>query len=70
MDDMDVILFLQTILKKILHRSNYHLRSLCFCMSMADDQIVTNIQKLIDGEKLIFDYTIKRICDKIYLKWK
>ena len=70
MNDLDIRLFLQTILKKILHRSNHHLRSLCFCMSKADDQMVTKIQKLIDVEKLIFDYTIKRICDKIYLKWK
>ncbi len=70
MDDMDIRLFLQTVLKKILHRSNHHLRSLCFCMFMADDQMVKEIQELIDIEKLIFDYEIKRICNKIYLKWK
>jgi hypothetical protein len=43
---------------------------LCLHVSTADDDIIKKIDKMISSEKLLFDYTIKRIVDNIYLQWK
>jgi hypothetical protein len=45
------------------------LRSLCLCVPNASEEIVHKLHKLIDTEKLLSNYTIKRICNKIFLKW-
>ncbi len=47
---------------------DHHLRSLCFRIPTADNQIVKKLEKMIDNEKLLVDYTIKRICDNIHLQ--
>jgi hypothetical protein len=62
---IDIELFL-----RIMKKSNHSLRSLCFCIPMADDEMIKKIQKIIDLEKLIHDYKIKRVCDQIYLQWE
>jgi hypothetical protein len=46
-----------------------HLCLLCIWFSKADDKMTNNLQKIIDSEKLIANYTIKRICDRIYFRW-
>ncbi|CAF4349219.1 unnamed protein product [Rotaria sp. Silwood2] len=46
-----------------------HLCSICLWISEANDEMMSNLQIIIDIEKLIDNYTIKRICDKIYLRW-
>jgi hypothetical protein len=69
-NNIHIQLFIQNILKKILNKSsNLQLRSLCLCTPLADDHIVKNIQNIIDQEKLIFDYRIKRVWNDIYLQW-
>jgi hypothetical protein len=63
-------LFLRTIFIEINHNDNYYLRSLCFHSPLADDQMVEKLDKMIHLEKLLCDYTIKRVCENIYLQWK
>ncbi len=46
------------------------LRSLCLRVSTADDQMIKTLQKMIDDEKLLINYTIKCVVDTIYLRWK
>jgi len=46
-----------------------HLSLICIWFSKADDKITNNLQRIINIEKLIDNYTIKRICDRIYLQW-
>ncbi len=66
----DVKLVLNHLLKKI-HRENHdHLRSLCFGVPTADDPMIQTLQTMIDNEKLLIDYKIKRVVDHVYLKWK
>jgi len=46
-----------------------YLCSLCIWFSTADDKMMNHLQRIIDTEKLVDNYTIKRICDRIYLRW-
>jgi hypothetical protein len=42
---------------------------ICISLSNADDIITNNLQNIIDSEKLVENYKILRICDRIYLQW-
>jgi hypothetical protein len=70
LNDMHVKLVLDHVLKKIHHDWNDHLRSLCFGVPAADDQMIKTLQKTIDDEKFLINYTIKHIDDHVYLQWK
>jgi hypothetical protein len=59
---------IRDIFKEI--KPDNHLRSLCLCISAADHQIIQTLQKMIDHEKLLINYTIKRVIDNIYIQWK
>jgi len=69
-NNMNIKSYLRNIFKKIKHDGNEHLRLLCFRVVAADDNIIIQLEKMINSKKLIFDYTIKRVCDNIYLQWK
>jgi hypothetical protein len=62
-NNMDIQLFVKTILMKINNDRNQYLRSLCLHIPIEHDRI---IQKL----KEIHHFTIQRISDNIYLEWK
>ena len=66
--DMDLEMLVRFILIK---STTYipHLCSLCLTIPNADEEIVHQLQKLIDSEKLLTNYMIKRICNNILLKW-
>jgi hypothetical protein len=65
-----ISLFLRTILQKIEHEHNEHLRSLCFSARAADDNMIKNLEQWINSENLLLDYTIKRVLNNVYLQWK
>ncbi len=65
LNNMNIGLCIRLILMKI---SNRQLRLLCFRVIAADDQIIEKLNKMIHFEKLILDYTIKRVLDDIYLQ--
>jgi hypothetical protein len=67
--NMDMKLFVRLILKKLTTKYLHQLRLLCFHVRAADDQTIKQLNKMIDDEKLLFDYTIKRVLDFIYLQW-
>jgi hypothetical protein len=69
-NNMDVKLFVENILKKILSEDNSNLHSLCFSIPTADDQMIKNLKKMINYKKLLIDYTIKCVFNNIYLQWK
>ena len=69
-NNMDVQLFVREMLNKINFERNQYLRLLCFHVPAADYQIIKKLEKMINTEKLIVDYSFKRVCDNIYLKWK
>jgi hypothetical protein len=68
-NNMDMKLFVRLILMKMKtqHQSKFQL--LCFHVPAADDQTIKQLNNMIDDEKLLFDYTIKRVLDFIYLQW-
>ncbi|CAF2975458.1 unnamed protein product [Rotaria sp. Silwood2] len=68
--DMDAQLFLRNILAKITDGYNDQLRSIYFQVPAADDVMVKRFKKMIDDEKLLNNYTIKRVVDHIHLKVK
>ncbi|CAF4109825.1 unnamed protein product [Rotaria sp. Silwood2] len=68
--NMNIQSFLRTILKKITANSKIRVRSLCFHIPLADDQVVQNLQTYIRCEQLLLQFTIKRILDDyINLQW-
>jgi len=67
LNNINIELFVRLILMKI---SNHQLRLLSFRVIAADDQIIQKLNKMIHFEKLLLDYTIKRILNDIYLQWK
>ncbi len=69
-NDMDVELFVRQMLDKINFEHNRYLRLLCFLVPAADDEIIRKLEKMINTEKLIVNYSIKRFLENIYLQWK
>lgn len=70
LNDMDVELFVREILDKINSENNQHLRLLSFIIEEANDELIQKLAKMIDTEKLIVDYSIRRVYDNIFLQWK
>jgi hypothetical protein len=56
------------LIKTITHIC--YLRSICFRVYNANDQMIYDLQQLIDSEKLLVDYNITRKCNDIFLQWK
>ncbi|CAF4617555.1 unnamed protein product, partial [Rotaria sp. Silwood2] len=70
LNNMNIELFLRIILKEINNRSFCFIRLLCFHEPTVDDQMIENLEKMINYEQLLLQFTIKRISDNIYLQWK
>jgi hypothetical protein len=70
LNPVEAELVLDHVLKKIHHDCNDHLGLLCFGVPAADDQMIKTLQKMIDAEKLLINYTLKRVGDDIYFQWK
>jgi len=69
-NNIDFELLVRDILNKITKKCNYQLRSFCFSIPTADDDIVKELEEMINVDNLSFDFTIKCIIDKIYMQWK
>ncbi|CAF1511477.1 unnamed protein product [Adineta steineri] len=69
-NDMEVELFLKEILSIQMEDIDNCLCSLCFRIPLLDDQMMETLEEMIDHEKLLINYTIKRVCDNIYLHWR
>jgi hypothetical protein len=67
--NMDMKSFVRFILVKLMTKYFHPLRLLCFHVRAADDQTIKQLNKMIDEEKLLFDYKIKRVLDFFYLQW-
>jgi len=63
---MTIELFVRDILNKI----NKDLCLLCIYVSKADDKMIERVNKMIDNEKILSNYTIHHELDNIYLQWK
>jgi mannitol/fructose-specific phosphotransferase system IIA component (Ntr-type) len=70
LNDRDVELFVREILDKINSENNQHLRLLSFIVEGANDEFIQKLTKMINTEKLIVDYSIRRVYDNIFLQWK
>ena len=68
--DMNIELFIRDILNKIDNNHHEHLRLLCIYDVKADDEMIKRLNKMIDDEKLLLNYTIHRERYNIYLQWK
>ncbi len=61
---------LRYIIKKLKDECNDYLHLLCFHIPTADDEMIKKLKTMIYSEKLLFNFTIKRVVDNIYLEWK
>ncbi len=68
-NNINIQTFLRYILRKIQNESNIDLRLLSIRVSALDDKIIAQLIQMINSEKLLFNYTIKRSLDRIYLHW-
>ncbi len=60
---------LRYIVKKLKDECNDYLHLLCFHIPTADDEMIKKFKRMIHFEKLLFNCTIKRVDDNIYLEW-
>ncbi|CAF1320502.1 unnamed protein product [Rotaria sp. Silwood1] len=67
---MTIELFVRNILNKINKDHHKDLRLLCIYVSKADDNMIKSLNKMIDNEKILSNYTIHHELDNIYLQWK
>jgi hypothetical protein len=68
--NMDMKIFVLLILMKIIIKLQNRLRLLSFHVRQADNQMLKQLNKMVDDEKLLTDYSIKRVGDEIFLQWK
>ena len=61
---------LEVILHLILMKRKSNIYLLCFCMSEVDESTVARIQTMIHLEKLLANYKIQYLHNKIYLQWQ
>jgi hypothetical protein len=67
--EMNLEIPVRFILMKI--KTNiFHLCSLSLCYSNVNEQMVDNLRKMIDTDKLLDNYIIKRESNNIFLTWK
>ncbi|CAF2573922.1 unnamed protein product [Rotaria sp. Silwood2] len=64
---MDVKFVLRYIFKKIKEDCNEHLCLLCLHIPTVDDEMIGKLKRMINFEKLLFNYTIKRVADHIFI---
>ncbi|CAF3939938.1 unnamed protein product [Rotaria sp. Silwood2] len=67
---MDVKFVLRYIFKKIKEDCNEHLCLLCLHIPTVDDEMIGKLKRMINFEKLLFNYTIKRVADHMYIEWE
>ncbi|CAF2706984.1 unnamed protein product [Rotaria sp. Silwood2] len=67
---MDLKFVLQYILEKIKHDCNEYLHLLCFRVPTADNETIEKLKRMINFEKLLWNYTIKHVADNLYLEWQ
>ena len=65
---MDFKMLLRFILTQA-NTYNFYLRFLCLGIKNGNEDMLQQLQKLIDSEKLLSNYMIKRIGNYICLKW-
>jgi hypothetical protein len=58
------------IVSQINIKSSHSLRSLCFSIRAADDNMVEKLKQMIVEHNLRFDFMIRHEMNKIYLEWK
>lgn len=66
---VDAKWLIQYVLQKRSMKFVAHLCSIVLWIPEANDELMNNIKMIIDTGKLLDNYTIKRVYDKIYLRW-
>ncbi|CAF3684822.1 unnamed protein product [Rotaria sp. Silwood1] len=69
-EKMNFKFVLRYILKKIKYDCNEHLRLLCFRVPTVNDETIEKLNKMINLEKIPWNFKIKRIAENLYFEWK
>jgi hypothetical protein len=64
--DVDI----ELLIREIFMRTNEDLRFLCIRIPTADDQLIEKLQETIDGKRWLVDYTMERIIDNVFFRWR
>ncbi|CAF1443219.1 unnamed protein product [Rotaria sordida] len=67
---IDFKFVLRYIFKTIKEDCNDYLCLLCFRIPTVDDEMIRKLKRMINFEKILFNYTIRQISDYIYIEWK
>ncbi|CAF3806063.1 unnamed protein product [Adineta steineri] len=68
--DINVELFLRSFFIEIQRREIPTLKLLCICVPTADDKMMKKLETMIKNENLLWNFTMKRLMDQIYIQWK
>ncbi|CAF2571132.1 unnamed protein product [Rotaria sp. Silwood2] len=69
-NNMNIELFICFIIMNYTAKSLSYIRLLCLHFPRADEKTIETIKNMIDSGKLLRNYSVNRIVDKIYLQWK
>ncbi|CAF0919740.1 unnamed protein product [Rotaria sordida] len=67
---MEAELLVKFILTLMKNESYHLIRLLCFSIPTADDKMVRKLEAIIIVKNLLWNCTIQRVVDNIYLYWK
>lgn len=67
---MNIELLIYFILLNYMNTSLAYLHCFCLHIATADEKMIKTIKDMIDYEKLLICYSMRRNLDKIYLQWK
>ncbi|CAF1040273.1 unnamed protein product [Adineta steineri] len=68
--NINVELFLRSFFIEIQRREIPTLKLLCICVPTADDKMMKKLEIMIKNENLLWNFTMKRLMDQIYIQWK
>jgi hypothetical protein len=69
LNNINVQLFVSTILRNMKINDLHYLRSLCFHVPAVNDKMINNLQEMIKYEQPLLQFTIEHKLDNIHLQW-
>jgi hypothetical protein len=69
-NDIDPEILVQCIITKTGNCPTSQLCSLCLCVGQINDEIIEKLHQIFALQNCLHRYTIRRVCDRIYLRWK
>jgi hypothetical protein len=69
-NDINLELLVDCILLKTGNCVTSKLFSMCLCVGRINDEMMEKLHQIMARKDFVHEYTINRVCDRIYFQWK